>query len=106
MRNTKIMCAVMLDTKVGCCKLIARALAMPYLVRCSRMQMSLSQHIILKSLYTSLCDGWPLVQGPEIRTGFLKDAKPIQLTTGKEITITTDYESKGDSDTVFKDDST
>jgi len=30
----------------------------------------------------------------------LKDAKPIQLTTGKEITITTDYESKGDSDTI------
>ena len=39
-------------------------------------------------------------QGPEIRTGFLKDAKPIQLTTGKEITITTDYEAKGDSETI------
>lgn len=40
------------------------------------------------------------LQGPEIRTGFLKDAKPIQLTSGKEITITTDYEAKGDSDTI------
>ena len=40
------------------------------------------------------------MQGPEIRTGFLKDAKPIQLTTGKEITITTDYEAKGDSETI------
>ena len=40
------------------------------------------------------------MQGPEIRTGFLKDAKPIQLITGKEITITTDYEAKGDSETI------
>ncbi|KAK8477866.1 hypothetical protein V6N13_131460 [Hibiscus sabdariffa] len=34
-------------------------------------------------------------KGPEIRTGFLKDGKPIQLTQGKEITITTDYSMKG-----------
>lgn len=51
MKNTRIMCAVMLDTK-----------------------------------------------GPEIRTGFLKDAKPVQLTAGQEVTITTDYEYKGDSE--------
>lgn len=37
-----------------------------------------------------------LLQGPEIRTGFLKDAKPIQLKEGEEITITTDYSIKGD----------
>ncbi|BDA42308.1 Pyruvate kinase, cytosolic isozyme [Coccomyxa sp. Obi] len=48
MRNTRILCAVMLDTK-----------------------------------------------GPEIRTGFLVDEKPIKLTAGKEVTITTDYETKG-----------
>lgn len=35
------------------------------------------------------------LQGPEIRTGFLKDGKPIQLQEGQEITITTDYDIKG-----------
>jgi len=40
------------------------------------------------------------VQGPEIRTGFLKDEKPIKLTAGKEITITTDYDIKGDENTI------
>ena len=40
------------------------------------------------------------MQGPEIRTGFLKDGQPIKLTTGKEITITTDYEAKGHEDLI------
>lgn len=40
------------------------------------------------------------VQGPEIRTGFLKDGKPIQLKEGQEITITTDYDIKGDPETI------
>lgn len=35
-------------------------------------------------------------KGPEIRTGFLKDAKPVQLKQGMEITISTDYSIKGD----------
>ncbi|KAE8769435.1 aspartic proteinase-like [Hordeum vulgare] len=35
-------------------------------------------------------------QGPEIRTGFLKDDKPIKLNQGQEITISTDYTIKGD----------
>ncbi|XP_076882918.1 pyruvate kinase, cytosolic isozyme-like [Bidens hawaiensis] len=35
-------------------------------------------------------------KGPEIRTGFLKDGKPIQVTQGNEITISTDYNIKGD----------
>ncbi|XP_076891968.1 pyruvate kinase, cytosolic isozyme-like [Bidens hawaiensis] len=35
-------------------------------------------------------------KGPEIRTGFLKDGKPIQLKQGQEITISTDYDIKGD----------
>ena len=47
-KNTRIMCAVMLDTK-----------------------------------------------GPEIRTGFLENEEPIRLTAGDEVTITTDYETKG-----------
>ncbi|KAK9842151.1 hypothetical protein WJX84_005253 [Apatococcus fuscideae] len=54
MKNTRIMCAVMLDTK-----------------------------------------------GPEIRTGFLKNPdQPVKLTAGKEITITTDYEHKGDESMI------
>jgi pyruvate kinase len=39
-------------------------------------------------------------KGPEIRTGFLKDAKPIQLKQGKEITISTDYSIKGDENMI------
>ncbi|KAI4348436.1 hypothetical protein L6164_009161 [Bauhinia variegata] len=35
-------------------------------------------------------------KGPEIRTGFLKDGRPINLQRGQEITITTDYSIKGD----------
>ncbi|OWM63102.1 hypothetical protein CDL15_Pgr008018 [Punica granatum] len=39
-------------------------------------------------------------KGPEIRTGFLKDGKPIQLKEGQEITVTTDYAIKGDSEMI------
>ncbi|ERM97241.1 pyruvate kinase, cytosolic isozyme [Amborella trichopoda] len=39
-------------------------------------------------------------KGPEIRTGFLKDGKPIQLKKGQEITITTDYSIKGDGNMI------
>ncbi|GFQ03167.1 pyruvate kinase cytosolic isozyme [Phtheirospermum japonicum] len=39
-------------------------------------------------------------KGPEIRTGFLKDGKPIQLKEGREITVTTDYTIKGDEGTI------
>ncbi|KAG2245617.1 hypothetical protein Bca52824_085245 [Brassica carinata] len=53
MKNTGILCAVMLDTK-----------------------------------------------GPEIRTGFLKEGKPVQLVHGQEITISTDYTLEGDSNTI------
>lgn len=41
-----------------------------------------------------------LLQGPEIRTGFLKDGKPIFLYKGKEITITTDYTIHGDENMI------
>lgn len=36
-------------------------------------------------------------KGPEIRTGFLEDGKPVQLIEGQELTISTDYSLKGNS---------
>jgi pyruvate kinase len=39
-------------------------------------------------------------KGPEIRTGALKDGKPVQLTSGKEITVTTDYNHQGDENMI------
>jgi len=39
-------------------------------------------------------------KGPEIRTGKLKGGKPVQLTAGQEITITTDYEVEGDASVI------
>ncbi|GER24916.1 pyruvate kinase [Striga asiatica] len=39
-------------------------------------------------------------KGPEIRTGFLKDGKPVQLKEGHEITVTTDYTIKGDEQMI------
>ncbi|CAI9265859.1 unnamed protein product [Lactuca saligna] len=39
-------------------------------------------------------------KGPEIRTGFLKDGKPIQVTQGQEITISTDYSIVGDENMI------
>lgn len=40
------------------------------------------------------------LQGPEIRTGFLKDGKSINLKQGQEITITTDYNILGDESLI------
>ena len=34
-------------------------------------------------------------KGPEIRTGFLENEQPIQLTAGEEVTVTTDYDKPG-----------
>ncbi|OIV90061.1 hypothetical protein TanjilG_21193 [Lupinus angustifolius] len=39
-------------------------------------------------------------KGPEIRTGFLKDGKPIQIHRGQEITISIDYSIKGDENMI------
>ena len=36
-------------------------------------------------------------KGPEIRTGLLKDSKPIDLVAGQDLEITTDYSLEGDS---------
>lgn len=55
-------------------------------------------------IHTPYCSYWTLLdlslQGPEIRTGFLKDAKPVQLKEGQEITVTTDYTIKGDENMI------
>eukprot|EP00191_Tetraselmis_sp_GSL018_P017116 CAMPEP_0177577978 /NCGR_PEP_ID=MMETSP0419_2-20121207/76_1 /TAXON_ID=582737 /ORGANISM="Tetraselmis sp., Strain GSL018" /LENGTH=622 /DNA_ID=CAMNT_0019066337 /DNA_START=417 /DNA_END=2283 /DNA_ORIENTATION=+ len=39
-------------------------------------------------------------KGPEIRTGFLKDGKPVKLVSGNEVTITTDYDAVGDESLI------
>ncbi|KAJ6798674.1 pyruvate kinase, cytosolic isozyme [Iris pallida] len=39
-------------------------------------------------------------KGPEIRTGFLKDGKPVRLQKGQEITISTDYGIQGDESMI------
>lgn len=39
-------------------------------------------------------------KGPEIRTGFLENEKPVQLVQGQEITITTDYSIKGNKNLI------
>jgi pyruvate kinase len=36
-------------------------------------------------------------KGPEIRTGVLKDGKPVDLTQGQTLDILTDYAIEGDS---------
>lgn len=46
------------------------------------------------------CFVFSVMKGPEIRTGFLKDGKPIQLKQGQEITISTDYDLQGDENTI------
>eukprot|EP00897_Mesotaenium_endlicherianum_P004641 jgi/Mesen1/4204/ME000219S03327 len=39
-------------------------------------------------------------KGPEIRTGKLKDGKPIKLVAGTEMTVTTDYTIEGDTSMI------
>jgi len=36
-------------------------------------------------------------KGPEIRTGVLKDGKPIELVAGQTLEISTDYNLEGDN---------
>jgi len=36
-------------------------------------------------------------KGPEIRTGMLRDNKPVELTAGQELLIVTDYSIEGDN---------
>lgn len=39
-------------------------------------------------------------KGPEIRTGLLKDHKPVTLVEGQDLEIVTDYSLEGDSNTI------
>ena len=39
-------------------------------------------------------------KGPEIRTGMLKEGKPVKIEAGREITLTTDYSFLGDESTI------
>ncbi|XP_010549615.1 PREDICTED: pyruvate kinase, cytosolic isozyme [Tarenaya hassleriana] len=39
-------------------------------------------------------------KGPEIRTGLLKEGKPVQLNQGEDITISTDYTIEGDAEMI------
>jgi len=39
-------------------------------------------------------------KGPEIRTGFLVDEKPVELRKGQRLEITTDYEFRGNSEKI------
>lgn len=50
-------------------------------------------------------NGWNIgialdTKGPEIRTGYLKDDKPVMLEAGKTIRITMDYSYLGDADKI------
>lgn len=36
-------------------------------------------------------------KGPEIRTGMLRDNKPVDLVAGQELSIVTDYSIEGDN---------
>merc|ERR1719240_1259126 len=39
-------------------------------------------------------------KGPEIRTGFLQDKKPVDLVKGQSLEITTDYSFLGNKDKI------
>ena len=39
-------------------------------------------------------------KGPEIRSGVLKENKPVELTEGQELEIVTDYAIEGDSNRI------
>ncbi|OEL26839.1 Pyruvate kinase, cytosolic isozyme [Dichanthelium oligosanthes] len=112
MERTGILCAVMLDTKVGPSPLAPFSIsAVARLV----LQFAICDfgvglpcrllHLVPLRDLDLRCDLWFLISapplfgrfcGPEIRTGFLKDGKPVQLKKGQEITISTDYSIKGD----------
>ncbi|CAI0416441.1 unnamed protein product [Linum tenue] len=93
MHNTSILCAVMLDTKVALFLSLSLCLfpLLPILNQLSGRNPNIAAFNLLLNSH---------LQGPEIRTGFLKDGNPIQLQEGQEVTITTDYTIKGDPETI------
>lgn len=70
------------------------------LIKCYRSICFQPRPCIENALTPIDCKCFLKLQGPEIRTGFLKDGKPIQLKKGQEITISTDYDMKGDENTI------
>ncbi|CAL9150684.1 unnamed protein product, partial [Musa hybrid cultivar] len=80
MEITGIPCAIMLDTKV-------------------RAHLPSLRFLLLLLLFEEAVDLWSM-QGPEIRTGFLRDGKPIQLKKGQELIISTDYGIRGDENMI------
>jgi hypothetical protein len=100
MQNTKIMCAVMLDTKVRASAPGARGARRRRRSRATAAQRPQLCAPAGAALAPVACAGrgaprrrgcrpWApsrpsrAPQGPEIRTGMLVDAKPIQLTSGQ-----------------------
>ena len=70
-------------------------------IRCSDA-MSPSRSAVAQS-YSASCENTvtAVMQGPEIRTGFLeKPDEPLKFQTGDEVTITTDYEFKGNKEMI------
>ncbi|KAL2344649.1 hypothetical protein Fmac_005934 [Flemingia macrophylla] len=109
MENTGILCAVMLDTKARFqfCFLISDFVYLAFFLSSLLsflIRLCLSPLVIIESSHLpAVCainseekSERSLYRGPEIRTGFLKDGKPIQLKQGQEITVSTDYSIKGD----------
>ncbi|GAU28927.1 hypothetical protein TSUD_59380, partial [Trifolium subterraneum] len=96
MENTGILCAVMLDTKGDGMNGV-----LYFVVKSGLSSCYCGAAFFRPPLPGTLeCREWVKQSGPEIRTGFLKDAKPIQLKKGNEITISTDYSIKGDESTI------
>ncbi|KAH1243348.1 Pyruvate kinase, cytosolic isozyme [Glycine max] len=94
MENTGILCAVMLDTKARPTRSVFHILS-PFCLICVYIYILIADFVFF--VYKSYV---LIANGPEIRTGFLKDSKPIQLKQGNEITISTDYDLKGDEKTI------
>ncbi|KAJ9529988.1 hypothetical protein QJQ45_023233, partial [Haematococcus lacustris] len=117
MQNTHIMCATMLDTKAGGAQCPVCDAAMPswlYAMKgdariggspaeclrplspcpCCLSHHARSNFLIMSRIITVLS------HGPEIRTGMLEGGKPVQLVTGQEVTITTDYTTQGNASLI------
>ncbi|PKU66024.1 Pyruvate kinase, cytosolic isozyme [Dendrobium catenatum] len=110
MQNTQILCAVMLDTKAsgkekgnwsrssGALESLWEETSVTTTKKA--YEFSYDARVEDASLLKCTIEDLNCFKGPEIRTGFLKDGKPIKLTEGQEISVTTDYSIKGDENTI------